>query len=133
IPVIGTDEDADSYTYSNLPDEYISHPGDLITLVDGEDLAGTFEAFVHAPFKDDCAAERNDTSLALQVTLLGDAGTKGKVLLFGDLAHDTIMKIFEYSEQHGRPERVDWDLLLGPHHCSKKVMYISQDGRDVLQ
>ncbi len=45
------------------------------------------------------------------------------MLLFGDLAHDTIMKIFDYSEYYDREQYLSWDLLLAPHHCSKRVMY----------
>ena len=45
------------------------------------------------------------------------------MLLLGDLAHDTIMKIFTYSEAHEREDRLAWDVLLAPHHCSKYVMY----------
>ena len=33
------------------------------------------------------------------------------------------MKIFDYSEEHGRDDRLAWDVLLAPHHCSKNVMY----------
>ena len=55
------------------------------------------------------------------------------MLLLGDLAHDTIMKIVTYSEEHQREDRLAWDVLLAPHHCSKHVMY--QDGelqQDIL-
>ena len=94
---------------------------------------GRFEAFIHAPFKDDCAEARNETSLSMQVTLTEDGGQDGKLLLFGDLAHDTIMKIFNYSEDQERERYLAWDLLLAPHHCSKKVMYVREDGKDVLK
>ncbi|MDQ2873521.1 MAG: NUDIX hydrolase [Actinomycetota bacterium] len=86
-------------------------------------MSATFEVFIHAPFVDDCAAARNETSLELQVTLRDPSGADGRVLLFGDLAHDTIMKIFDYSEAHQREDRLAWDMLLAPHHCSKYVMY----------
>ena len=105
----------------------------MVTSLDGDDVSAVFEAFIHAPFADDCAAARNETSLALQVTLRDPAGADGRVLLLGDLAHDTIMKIFTYSEAHQREDRLAWDVLLAPHHCSKHVMY--QDGelqQDVL-
>jgi beta-lactamase superfamily II metal-dependent hydrolase len=131
--VVGYDTDHSEHAYSELPDEYLIYPGDSITKIDGTDYAGRFEAFVHAPFKDDCAAARNDTSLAMQVTLIEDGGKDGKVLLLGDLAHDTIVKIFNYSEDKDRPEYLAWDLLLAPHHCSKKVMYVSESGHDVLR
>jgi hypothetical protein len=131
ILVVGYDTDHDKHAYSELPDRYLATPGDTITELDGEDFAGRFEAFIHAPFKDDCAEARNETSLSMQVALTEDGGRDGKMLLFGDLAHDTIMKIFTYSEANKREEYLEWDLLLAPHHCSKKVMYVREDGRDV--
>jgi hypothetical protein len=133
IRVVGYDTDHDKHAYSELPDEYLSYPGDAVSMIDGVDVSDRFEAFIHAPFKDDCAAERNDTSLALQLTLKGEAGEEGHVLLLGDLAYETIKKIFEYSEAAGRPERLSWELLLAPHHCSKKVMYVTEDGEEVLK
>src|SRR5260370_39028554 len=95
----------------------------MVTALDGEDMGAVFEASIHAPFADDCAAARNETSLALQVTLKDPAGSDGRVLLLGDLAHDTIMKIFTYSQEHQRECRLAGDVLLAPHHCSKHVMY----------
>ncbi|MBY8861222.1 hypothetical protein K7711_32425 [Nocardia sp. CA2R105] len=132
ILVIGYDSDHDEHAYSELPDKYLSGPGKAVTVLDDHDCAEWFEAFFHAPFVDDCAAERNETSLAMQITLSDGLGT-AKILLLGDLAHDTIMKIITYSEGHERSERLEWDLLLAPHHCSKKVMYVSDDGKDVPQ
>ncbi|MHB8593728.1 MAG: ComEC/Rec2 family competence protein [Acidimicrobiales bacterium] len=133
IRVVGYDTDHNKHAYDQLPDEYLTYPGDAVTTIDGEDLSDRFEAFIHAPFKDDCAAERNDTSLALQVTLKDTDGREGHVLLLGDLAHETITKIFEYSEYAERPERLTWEVLLAPHHCSKKVMYVVEDGTEVLK
>ena len=133
IRVVGYDTDHDKHAYSELPKEYLSYPGDVVTAIDGDDLSGRFEAFIHAPFKDDCAAERNDTSLALQITLTDDDGREGHALLLGDLAYETIKKIFEYSEHAQRPERLAWDVLLAPHHCSKKVMYATENGKEVLK
>lgn len=133
ILVVGYDTDREQHAYADLPDEYLTGPGHLVTTLDGEDMVGVFEAFIHAPFADDCAAARNETSLALQVTLKDPAGSAGSVLLLGDLAHDTIMKIVTYSEEHGREDRLVWDVLLAPHHCSQHVMY--RDGelqQDIL-
>lgn len=133
ILVVGYDTDHEKHEYSELPDEYLATPGDSITTLDGLDFLGRFEAFIHAPFKDDCAEARNETSLSMQVTLSDAGGVDGKVLLFGDLAHDTIMKIFERSEAHNRENYLEWDLLLAPHHCSKYVMYVREGGKDVLK
>ncbi len=123
ILVIGYDDGHEDHPYDELPEEYKSWPGQAVTVLDGHERAGRFEAFFHAPFRDDCAAERNETSLAMQVTLTDESGIDGKVLLFGDLAHDTLMKIFNYSEYHDRKQYLEWNVMLAPHHCSKKVMY----------
>jgi hypothetical protein len=125
IRIIGYDVDRDQHPYAELPDEFFTYPGETITSLDGEDVSAAFEAFVHAPFKDDCAAARNDTSLAMQLILRDSDGedvTAGHVLLFGDLGYATIRKIFDLTAPE-RPERLAWDVLLAPHHCSKKVMY----------
>jgi len=133
VRVVGYDTESSAHAYSDLPDEYLSYPGHAVLTVDGDDVSDRFEAFIHAPFKDDCAAERNDTSLALQIMLKDDVGRAGHALLLGDLAYETIKKIFEYSEYHNRPERLAWEILLAPHHCSKKVMYVVEDGKEVLK
>ena len=133
ILVVGYDTDREEHAYADLPAEYLTGPGHMVTALDGEDMSAVFEAFIHAPFAADCAAARNETSLALQVTLKDPAGSDGRVLLLGDLAHDTIMKILTYSEEHQREDRVAWDVLLAPHHCSQHVMY--RDGelqQDIL-
>ncbi|WP_344780386.1 hypothetical protein [Microbacterium kribbense] len=134
IRVVGYDDGHGSHAYDELPDEYLAWPGQSLTTLDGHDRRGVFEAFIHAPFKDDASAPRNETSLSMQVTLTDETGVDGKVLLFGDLAHDTIMKVFNYSEYHNRQRYLEWDLLLAPHHCSKRVMYKRDaDGTEQLQ
>jgi beta-lactamase superfamily II metal-dependent hydrolase len=134
IRVVGYDDEQSSHAYNELPDEYLAWPGQSLTMLDGNDCAGVFAAFIHAPFRDDAAAARNETSLSMQVTLTDETGVDGKVLLFGDLAHDTIMKVFDYSEYYNREQYLAWDLLLAPHHCSKRVMYKRDaDGKEQLQ
>jgi hypothetical protein len=134
VVVFGYDTDHDKHAYDELPEEYKSGPGKSITTLDGHDCNGRFLAFIHAPFADDCAAARNETSLAMQVTLTDASGQSGRMLLFGDLAHDTIMKIVEITEEKQNELRLGWDLLLAPHHCSKKVMYVPDvTGADVFQ
>ncbi|MFJ4541916.1 hypothetical protein ACIP39_38990 [Streptomyces tibetensis] len=134
VRIIGYDEDRELHSYAKLPDEYFTFPGDVITKVDGEDVEDRFEAFVHAPFKDHCAGDRNDTSLALQVQLKASDGTVGRLLFLGDLAYPIIKMIFENSEAAGNSDRVEWDVLLSPHHCSKKAMYADgEDGEEELK
>ncbi len=133
IRVLGYDTDHEKHAYSELPDEYLTYPGQAVTTIDGEDVGDVFEAFIHAPFKDDCAAARNDTSVAMQITLKGGGGSQGHALFFGDLAYETLIKIFDYSEANDRAERLAWDVMLAAHHCSRKVMYISEAGQEVLK
>lgn len=128
VRVIGYDTDFDdtNHPYRDLPDEQKSFPGQIVTTVDGNDVSDRFEAFIHAPFKDDSAAARNETSLAMQVTLK-NGDTVGRVLLLGDLAYPTLQRIFSQTKD---PERLAWDVLLAPHHCSRKVMYIDEQGKE---
>ena len=42
--------------------------GTAVTVLNGCDESRHFRAFVHAPFKDDAAGERNESCLGLQVT-----------------------------------------------------------------
>jgi hypothetical protein len=59
VRIIGYDVDRAQHPYAELPDTYFTYPGESITTLDGEDVSAAFEAFVHAPFKDDCAPVRN--------------------------------------------------------------------------
>jgi beta-lactamase superfamily II metal-dependent hydrolase len=122
IRIIGHDEIFQDDEYKNFPEEWRTYPGNSITTVDGEDIEGIFEAFVHAPFKDDSAAERNNTSLALQISLK-EENANAKALFFGDRQYPTIKQIFDKTKEKKRTHYLEWDLMLASHHCSKKVMY----------
>lgn len=134
VRIVGYDLEEDTHAYCDLPDEYRAFPGDEITTMDGDDVSAYLSAFVHAPFKNDCAGERNETSLSLHLTLRHpDHDDTGGVLLFGDLSYETIKKIFTYSNPK-RPERLAWDVMLASHHGSKKVMYApGDDGEEELK
>lgn len=122
VRVIGHDDVLKGDDYRGFPPERTSAPGKLITMLDDTNVSDYFEAFVHAPFKEDAAKERNNTSLSLQVTLKeGDAS--GKAFFFGDREYPTIKQIFEVTIEHKCEKYLYWDILLTPHHCSKKVMY----------
>ena len=88
-------------------------------------MSDDFRVFVHSPFKDDDAGERNDTSLGMQLTLY-DGSTTICALLLGDLSYPIVKRIFEVSDS----EDLAWNVLLAPHHCSKAVMYRKDDGED---
>ena len=128
VRIIGYADILEEDEYEGFPEEMLTIPGNKITEIDGEECSSGFRAFVHAPFKEDAEAERNDTSIALQVTLNAE-GAACRALLFGDLSNSTVNRIFSYSDQ----QDLEWNVLLAPHHCSKTVMYVpDEDGDEVL-
>lgn len=125
VRIIGYDDLLDEDEYKGFPADRLTVPGNAITELNGVDQSVAFRAFVHAPFKDDADGERNDTSLAFQVTLFNGAGT-GRVLLFGDLSYPVMKRIFTVSDA----EDLQWNVLLAPHHCSKSAMYWCAEGEE---
>lgn len=130
VRVIGYDDLLYEDDYEGFPSDRFTIPGHVVSDLDGNDYSDRFKAFVHGPFKDDCDGDRNDTSVALQVSLYdGEAATHA--LIFGDLCYPTIKRIFDSS----RAEDLAWNIFLAPHHCSKSVMYWKSegDGEEVLK
>jgi beta-lactamase superfamily II metal-dependent hydrolase len=107
--------------------QFYTRPGKSIITLDGANVANRFNAFIHAPFKSGLADERNETSLAMQVVI--GPGNPIRGLFLGDLSYPTLMQIFEETHRHDNEDMLQWNVLLAPHHCSKKAMY---EG-DVLQ
>ena len=124
VRVIGHDDGVfkDDDDYKNFPQEWRAFPGTSLTMLDGTDYVEVFEAFIHAPFKDDAADTRNNTSLALHIALYNGARSL-KGLFFGDREYPTVKEIFTKTKDKERTQYLEWDVLLAPHHCSKKVMF----------
>ena len=93
VRIIGYDDLLEKDEFKHFPRERLTVPGNAITDLDGSDHAAEFRAFVHAPFKDDAAGDRNDTSIALQVRLIDDPSV-GSGLFLGDHCYPTIKRIF---------------------------------------
>lgn len=125
VRIIGYDDLLEEEDFEGFPSKFLSVPGNAITIVDSEDVADNFEAFVHAPFKDDSHGERNDCSVAFQITLKSARGA-GKALLMGDLQYPVVRRIFSLSDSYA----LEWNVLLAPHHCSKSVMYWRDEGEE---
>jgi hypothetical protein len=126
IRIIGHDELLSEPPYSDLPEDTFVFPGEFLTALDGEDHNDVFRAFIHAPFKDDGSKERNDTSLALQITLR-DGDETLNALTFGDLCYPDLKSIFDRS----KVDDLLWNALLAPHHCAKGAMYwADEDGEE---
>ncbi len=126
IRIIGYDTLLQGADFLGFPSEFLSIPGHTITSIDGQDHSAQFQAFVHAPFKDDIYGDRNDCSLAFQITLRNGEGT-GQALLMGDLKYPIIRRIFDYSDD---ASTLSWNVLLAPHHCSKSIMYWKYEGAE---
>lgn len=125
IRIIGYDDLLQEPEFEGFPEAHLTVPGQTITTLDGEDHSDVVEVFVHAPFKDDAFGDRNDCSLAFQVSLHNGNGV-GRALLMGDLCYPVIRRIFDCSEA----QTLQWNTLLAPHHCSKSVMYWKDEGED---
>lgn len=129
VRLIGYDKLLEEDAYEGFPESCMTVPGNSISRVNGVACSDTFEAFIHAPFKEDGEGERNDTSLAMQIELKnGDQSLKS--LFLGDLKYPTIKKIFDITKEKGQPEKLEWDILLASHHCSKSVMYWKDEGEE---
>ena len=125
IRIIGYDDLLRHREFAGFPAQFLTIPGQAITTLDGQDLSHLFEAFVHAPFRDDSFGDRNDCSLAFQVSLY-NGHRAGRALLMGDLSYPVIRRIFH----QGTAETLAWNVLLAPHHCSKSAMYWKDEGDD---
>jgi len=125
VRLIGYDDLLSEGEYKGFPKQYLTVPGNVVSKIDHENVGDVFEAFIHAPFKDDCSGDRNDTSLSMQVTLK-NGKHEAAAIFFGDHCYPIMKRIFERSNA----ARLAWNILLAPHHCSKKVMYWKEEGEE---
>jgi hypothetical protein len=92
------------------------------------------EFFVHSPFasrQDGAIFDRNRDSLVMQATFRV-SGTTTRALLGSDSDHNDWTEIVRITKYHHREERLEWDILKLPHHCS--YLTIGPDkGRDKTQ
>ena len=123
VRVFGYSDLLEEDDFNDFPTDRLTVPGNEVTVIDEKDVSEKFRAFVHAPFKDDDAGDRNDTSLGMQISLY-TRNQKLRALLLGDLSYPIIKRIFKVSEK----DDLAWNVLLAPHHCSKAVMYWKDEG-----
>ena len=125
VRLFGHSELLDEDEFADVPDDRLTVAGDTVAEIDGQDVSSAFRAFVHAPFKDDEDGDRNDTSLAMQVTLI-DGDHELRAMLFGDLSYPILKRIFDKSDN----DDLAWNILLAPHHSSKAAMYWQDEDDD---
>lgn len=99
---------------------------DLITdagqLVPGfSRLSPGVEFFVHSPFAErvdaDTVVDRNDCSLVLQA-LFDVEGVPTRLLMTADTTCDNLAPMINITRHYGNEDRLIWDILKVPHHCS---------------
>ena len=122
IRVIGHHDVLGEAPYVGLPGDCLVVPGTAFGVIDGVDQGDKVRVFAHGPVGSDDEVERNDSSMAIQVTLKRDEFS-ARLLMFGDLAYPGVKRIFD----DGEDEDLTWDVLLAPHHCSKSVFYYAAD------
>jgi beta-lactamase superfamily II metal-dependent hydrolase len=125
VRVIGDHDLLREDKYAGLPEDCLVPPGSAFSSIDGQEHGETFRVFVHGPVGSEDEIERNDTSLAMQVTLAPE-GTPARLLLLGDLAYPGVKRVFDESEDIN----VSFDILQAPHHCSKSVFYFQDEDED---
>jgi hypothetical protein len=78
------------------------------------------EFFVHSPFasrQDDAIFDRNRDSLVTQATF-SVLGIKTRAILGSDSDYEAWTEMVRITKYHNREERLEWDILKLPHHCS---------------
>ncbi len=79
------------------------------------------EFFVHSPFghrlNDAEVIERNKDAIMVQATFDVD-GVETKVIFGSDVPWDHLQEIVEITKAHSNEERLEWDVVKLPHHCS---------------
>ncbi|MEL6945616.1 MAG: hypothetical protein AAFO82_23415, partial [Bacteroidota bacterium] len=117
LSMIGYDTDA---TFGNCPYHI---PGDLV-----KDFVGithtNLEIFIHSPFKKSLIEaqaknDRNASSIVCQYKLKrDDSNAYFNLLEGGDADHYRWKTIKEKSKKHNNLDRLEYDVMLAPHHCS---------------
>lgn len=121
VRVIGYHDLLKEEQYAGLPEDCLTPPGSAFSAIDGVEHGDHFRVYVHGPVGSEDEIERNDTSLAMQVTV-AEAGIPAQALLLGDLAYPGVKRVFD----EGEDENLAWNILLAPHHCARSVFYFAE-------
>ncbi len=83
------------------------------------------EIFVHSPFsyqnEGNNDVDRNSESSVFHLTLK-DGAKNVKVFLTADAPYEVLEDIVKATEKAGNTDRLEWDLIKIPHHCSYKSL-----------
>lgn len=96
----------------------ITDAGQLVPVFDK--ISEGVEFFVHSPFairQEDELVDRNDSCLIMQAVFNYDK-VDTRFFLSSDATHDILTDIVKVTKYHKRDERLGWDVMKIPHHCS---------------
>ena len=83
------------------------------------------EIFVHSPFSyqndGNNEVDRNSESAVFHLTLK-DGAKNVKVFLTADAPYEVLEDIVKATEKAGNADRLEWDLIKVPHHCSYRSL-----------
>lgn len=89
------------------------------------------EFFVHSPFavrQEDKLIDRNECCLIMQA-VFDYGGEETRFFLGADGTHDVLSDIVKVTRYHKRDDRLKWDMIKIPHHCSY-LSLSSEKGKD---
>ncbi len=96
----------------------ISDAGQLVPGFDK--VSQGVEFFVHSPFaihQEDKLIDHNDSALIMQA-IFSYNNVETKLFLSSDATYDILTDIVNITRYHKRDERLGWDVMKIPHHCS---------------
>ena len=83
------------------------------------------EFFVHCPFgsrqSDGDIIDRNNDSIVLHATFV-EGTSETRLLLASDVDYETLSEIVGITRSHNNEDRLRWDIMKLPHHCSYKSL-----------
>lgn len=107
----------------------ISDAGQLVPGFDK--VSQGVEFFVHSPFaihQEDKLIDHNDSALIMQA-IFSYSGVETKLFLSSDATYDILTDIVSITRYHKRDDRLSWDVMKLPHHCSYTALS-EEKGKD---
>lgn len=130
LRIVGNADLLDTDEWHDFPPALLTSAGQFIATINGEDRSDDIAVFVHTPFRSDTEdGSRNSSSLGVQIEFKSGNHAGKRMLFLGDLEYAQIEAFVDKTEGAGNRERLWWDLLLAPHHCSRNAVR-RKDGED---
>lgn len=130
LHIIGYDKDKE------FDSRYGYTPGKIVKKANGHNF-NWLEIFIHAPFKEEVTGTKEDgdknlTSIVMQFgfKVEGNEEFVCKAIFGGDAEHPVWTHIVENNKDE---EKLKWNLLLAPHHCSWSFFGSNSKSDDVCE